>query len=161
MSQEITIGPTMFLLSTYQFMKFFLLLTFLNIPLYYVFNKTSDEELGTDIISFFAGYTLGTLGEGDPTCGSLNYATTQNEIELKCSHKLAKIEDITFVGISRYDESTCGSSAETLRLNAKDVLYQGCFLNYDTELREKSVSKQETFYLIPDAAKINKFLDYF
>ena len=63
MAKEIQIGPSMFLLSTYQILKFFFWLSVLNIPVYIFLHSVSyhEEEAVTPSV-LFGSFTIGNIG---------------------------------------------------------------------------------------------------
>jgi hypothetical protein len=69
MAKELGIGPTMFLMSIKQLIKLFFVFTLLNFPLYILLSKSHDDSRGgADMNTFFASFTMGALGQGEPTC---------------------------------------------------------------------------------------------
>lgn len=107
MAKEIGIGPTMFLLSVKQIFKLFFLLLILNMPIYVYLSQTHDSlRTGGNILTFFSSFTLGALGQGEPTCSEIDVLQDFN-MNLTCGHPFATIEDITHVGLVLNDESTC------------------------------------------------------
>ena len=69
MAKELGIGPTMFLMSIKQLIKVFFVFTALNFPIYLYLSATHDDSRGGgDINTFFASFTMGALGQGEPTC---------------------------------------------------------------------------------------------
>lgn len=142
LSQEINIGPTMFLMSTKQLMKFFFFLTVINLPLYLFFWQSTEHDSHSHDINFiFAHLGIGALGERQNACGYANVATQKN-ITIKCAHKMGKIDNLLMVGLSKNDSTTCSAiSDNTYRTDAPNLLAKGCFLHYDLTHRENSVTK--------------------
>lgn len=71
LSQEINIGPSMFLMSTKQIMKFFFLVIIINVPLYLFYANTTDQITEcTDLLCYFDHLGLGAIGEMQKTCAS-------------------------------------------------------------------------------------------
>ena len=100
MAKEIGIGPTMFLMSVKQLIKIFLVFTMLNMPIYVYLSKTHDvSRTGGNIFTFFASFTMGALGQGEPTCSEISL-TNSSTIELACGHPFATIEEINTIGIA-------------------------------------------------------------
>jgi hypothetical protein len=74
LAREINIGPSMFLMSTKEIMKFFFLLSLLNIPSYLFYHQAQHEQEPTDIVGWIASMNMGQLGEEAPVCGKINTA---------------------------------------------------------------------------------------
>ena len=103
MAKEIGIGPTMFLMSIKQLIKLFFIFFMLNMPIYVYLSKTHDvTRTGGNIFTFFASFTMGALGQGEPTCSEISL-TNSSTIELACGHPFATIEEINTIGIPSDD----------------------------------------------------------
>ena len=131
MAKELGIGPTMFLMSLKQLMKVFFLFTILNMPIYVYLSKTHDvSRTGGNIFTFFASFTMGALGQGEPTCSEINLANS-TILELKCGHPYATIEEITTIGMAQSNAKSCATAQFLTRNGAKENFYDGCYTNYN------------------------------
>ena len=63
LAKEINIGPTMFLMTAKALMKFFILMTILNIPNYFMFHRSYQGEKAKDLVQLFSMINLGSFGK--------------------------------------------------------------------------------------------------
>ena len=79
-AREIGIGPTLFLMTVKAFAYLFLVLTIINIPLFFFYSSGGgvatdpDEPQSTSFTDVFGIMSLGNLGVSDYTCSNLNIA---------------------------------------------------------------------------------------
>ena len=69
MSQEIGLGPALFLMSTKAYAWFFLLLSLINIPLFLLYARANNKPFS----SVYTDFSLGNVGQSYVTCESSQY----------------------------------------------------------------------------------------
>lgn len=74
LAKELNIGPTMFLMTVKQLIKFFIFLSFLNIPCYLFYFQSNNRAASRDLVAIFGALSLGNIGEQGDVCSSMNYA---------------------------------------------------------------------------------------
>lgn len=103
----------------------------INMPIYVYLSKTHDAlRTAPDILTLFSSFTIGALGQGEPTCSEMDLLKGL-EMNLTCGHEYAVINEITSIGISKTNESTCATTQYAVRSAAKDYFVEGCFTNHN------------------------------
>lgn len=149
LSQEINIGPSMFLMSTKQVTKFFFLMLILNLPVMMFLSQTSGHmDDCVDLPCVFEHVSVGAVGEMDSSCGLLTKDPNKPDekagnLTVKCPSQLGKISDVLFIGLAKDTTSTCQKALNTKRKEAADILEDSCYQNMDFVHREASVQMSQ------------------
>ena len=131
LSKEIGLGASLFLMSSKALAYFFLLITIINIPVYYIMYSSSEAEAHT-IQDYFSKLTLGNLGQSEMACSTANYVN-EKKLHLACSNGFAKLGDLQYLGISGSDDAMCINMLEPAA-DISEFLEPGCW--YDDEIHE-------------------------
>jgi len=127
MSQEIGVGPTLFLMSAKSLAILFFVLTIINIPCYvFYFGSSADSASIKTPQDLFNALSLGNIGQAAHACDVVNWAQDQT-VSLSCN--VGTLTSIRYMGITKTDDQTC-----TSLLNAKSVdasLVAGCYTDAD------------------------------
>jgi len=107
MSQEIGVGPTMFLMSAKSLAILFFVLTIINIPCYvfYFGSSASSANISTPQ-DLFNALSLGNIGEAAHACDVINWAQ-DTTVSLSCN--VGTLTSIRYMGLTKADDSTCTS----------------------------------------------------
>lgn len=159
LAKELGIGPTMFLMSIKQLIKLFFVFMMMNMPIYVYLSKTHDDSrTGGDIYTFFASFTMGALGQGEPTCSETNLVT-KTQLELKCGHPYATIEEINTIGIANTNENACATAQFSTRFAAEQNFKSGCYLNHN--IKGEQMEDEQDKFLQESDAEIKLFIKTF
>jgi hypothetical protein len=127
MSQEIGVGPTLFLMSAKSLAILFFVLTIINIPCYvFYFGSSADSASIKTPQDLFNALSLGNIGQAAHACDVVNWAQDQT-VSLSCN--VGTLTSIRYMGITKTNDQTC-----TSLLNAKSVdasLVAGCYTDAD------------------------------
>ena len=101
--KEIGLGASLFLLQTRAIANLFLVLSIINLPVYFFF-YASDVTVPSQPTDYLLKFSMGNIGMAELSCESTNFAT-EIEIILSCKSKFAKLTEIKFVGLVIDDDS--------------------------------------------------------
>jgi len=127
MSQEIGVGPTMFLMSAKSLAILFFVLTIINIPCYvFYYGSSADSASIKSPQDLFNALSLGNIGQAAHACDVINWAQDAT-VSLSCN--VGTLTSIRYMGVTKTDDQTC-----TSLLNAKsidDSLVPDCYTDFE------------------------------
>jgi len=105
MAKEIGLGPSLFLITTKELLKLFLVLSLINIPTL-LFIYEYNDYASIDTFNFFTMFSLGNMAENGKVCSIVNLAQ-ENKIPIVCPNRNSKIQKFVSVGFSKDDNVYC------------------------------------------------------
>jgi hypothetical protein len=137
MSQEIGVGPTMFLMSAKSLAILFFVLTIINIPCYiFYFGSSADSNNIKSPQDLFNALSLGNIGQAAHACDVINWAQ-DTTVSLSCN--VGTLTSIRYMGVTKSDDQTCTSLLSAQSID--DSLVPDCYADFEesgTEIHSAS-----------------------